>query len=687
MTRRGVRHDLACAAILIGLLGVGVMKARGSVEYPAPTPGKAHASLKDGYILLSNSVLEYKWIVEDGHLSPIYVRGGTSRAELGECFELVLPEGRILKASDLKVLRGPELDTLRPNAKAQRLAARNGGRQVRVTLSTSDGNLTIQWRAELRDGSNYIRQYVTLAPRKADVDIREIILVQAPTAEDLGMQPAGTLDGSPIADAAALAGFPVTGGSLFQAFEHPLAKIRTLDSTLQCSLPLSTPLKVGDEQTCSSVTGAAPYGQLRRAFLYYLERERAQPYRPFLHYNSWYDIGYGPEKILEPEALKVIDLFGKELVEQRQVTMDSFVLDDGWDDPATLWRFHEGYPQGFTRLEEAARRYHAGIGAWLSPWGGYGKAKEERMKYGQKEGFETNKNGFSMAGPKYYARFRDACLGMVRDYDLNYFKFDGISSGGVPTGAPAAYAADVGALLRLIGDLRAAKPDLFINVTTGTWSSPYWLWYADSTWRSGRDWGTCGWGSQRQQQVTYRDAQTWQNVVRRAPLYPLNSLMTQGVMFANHGLPKDTDRIVEDIRAFFASGTNCQELYITPALLDAKIWDALAEAAIWSRENADVLVDTHWVGGDPAQGAVYGWASWSRRKGILALRNPKDTPGKITIDLARAFELPPGAAGQYSLKSPWQEDAAAEPITLSAGRTHTFELRPFEVVVWDATPS
>jgi hypothetical protein len=465
-----------------------------------------------------------------------------------------------------------------------------------------------------------------------------------------------------------------------------LSKIRTLGPALQCSLPRSTPLKLGDEQTYSSVIGVAPPGQLRRAFLYYVERERAQPYRPFLHYNSWYDLGYGLGKIMEPDALKVIDLFGKELIDQRKVAMDSFVMDDGWDDPASLWRFHEGFPHGFTGLQQAAQRHHAGVGAWLSPWGGYGKAKEERMKYGLKEGFETNKTGFSMAGPKYYARFRDACLGMIRDYGLNYFKFDGISSGGIPTGAPAESAADVEALLRLIGDLRAAKPDLFINVTSGTWSSPYWLWYADSTWRSGNDWGTCGWGSQRQQQVTYRDAHTYQNVVRRAPLYPINSLMTQGVMFAKYGLPNDTDRLVEDIRSFFASGTNCQELYLTPSLLDAKTWDALAEAAQWSRNNTDVLVDTHWLGGDPAQGGVYGWASWSQRKGILALRNPKDATGRIKIDIGKAFELPQGAAQKYLLKSPWKNDSATEPLTLSSGEEHTFELKPFEVLVFDATP-
>ncbi|MBM4027011.1 MAG: enterotoxin [Planctomycetes bacterium] len=679
MAERSWKHDGVCWTVLVTLLAIGAVKAQGPVEYPGPAPGAAKASISGNRIMLANNALECTWFMENGHLRLSVFTNKEKRVPStpdSECFRLLLVDGQTLKASDLKNVSVPEIDNLQADPKARRLSARVAGKQIRMILATPDDNLTVQWRVELRDGSNYVRQFISLTLTKTDVDVREVVLVQT-----LGKS-AGTLDGAPL----------TVIDRYFFAFEHPLAKTRTvnsrlpLNSVLQSSLPRSTPLKVGEEQTLSSVMGVAPEGQLRRAFLYYLERERVQPYRPFLHYNSWYDIGYGSEKILEPEALKVIDLFGQELIEKRKVALASFVPDDGWDDPATLWRFHEGFPRGFATLQERAERYNSSIGVWLSPWGGYGEAKKQRMKYGLEQGFETNKNGFSLAGPKYYERFRDACLGMVRDYRVNYFKFDGISSGGVPTGAPPESAADVEALLRLIGDLRRAKPDLFINVTTGTWSSPYWLWYADSTWRSGRDWGTCGWGSKRQQQVTYRDAQTYQNVVRRAPLYPINSLMTQGVMFANHGLPDDTDRIVEDIRAFFAGGTNCQELYLTPSLLDAKTWDALAEAALWSRANADVLVDTHWLGGDPAQGDIYGWASWSRRKGILALRNPKDGPGKIALDIGQAFELPEGAAKQYSLKSPWKEDAAKPARTLSAGAEHTFELKPFEVLVFDALP-
>ena len=69
-----------------------------------------------------------------------------------------------------------------------------------------------------------------------------------------------------------------------------------------------------------------------------------------------------------------------------------------------------------------------------------------------------------------------------------------------------------------------------------------------------------------------------------------------------------------EIRSYFGTGTQLQEMYITPSLLSTQNWDDLAEAAKWSRANADVLKDTHWVGGDPAWQQVYG-VDWVAPKG------------------------------------------------------------------------
>jgi len=64
------------------------------------------------------------------------------------------------------------------------------------------------------------------------------------------------------------------------------------------------------------------------------------------------------------------------------------------------------------------------------------------------------------------------------------------------------------AAIHLIGRLREQEPNLFINLTTGTLPSPFWLRYADSIWRGGGDHDFDGVGSWRQKWITYRDEQT-----------------------------------------------------------------------------------------------------------------------------------------------------------------------------------
>jgi hypothetical protein len=271
---------------------------------------------------------------------------------------------------------------------------------------------------------------------------------------------------------------------------------------------------------------------------------------------------------------------------------------------------------------------------------------------------------------------------------VNQFKFDG--TGNASSVYPgSAFDSDFDAAIHLIGELRTEKPDLYVNLTTGTYPSPFWLRYADSIWRGGSDHDFAGVGTDRQQWITYRDGDTHKHVVQRGPLYPLNSLMLHGLIYAKQAKKLDTDPgndFTSEVRAYFGTGTQLQEMYITASLLNQQNWDALAEAAKWSRRNASVLVDTHWIGGDPGKLEVYGWASWSPRKGILVLRNPSDQPQSMAVDVGRAFELPDDAAMQYTARSPWREARGSAAIILQAGREHTFQLAPFEVLTLDAMP-
>ena len=623
---------------------------------------------------LSNGKLTAVWEYRDSRLTSATVAASGHTLKLPpDLFALTFQDGRTVKSSELALAGPPKFQPVAADPRSIRRAGLRPGRALTAEFRDSVSGASIAWRAVLLDGAAYLRHEFTIAAGPRDLPITEIALWNGPV-ESVAVQ--GTVKGS-----------PAVSGNFYLAFEHPLSTTKVTDGALRCALPRTLPVRAGQSFHCSSVAGAVADGQLRRDFLAYVEEERAHPYRTFLHYNSWYDIGYF-SKYDEEHALDRIHAFGKELHLKRGVTLDSYLFDDGWDDPATLWSFHSGFPQGFTRMAKAVAEYKAGIGVWLSPWGGYGKPKQDRIQLGGQQGFEIQDGGFALSGPKYYQRFTETCHKMMTDFGVNQFKIDG--TGNANKVFPGSqFDSDFDAAINLIADLRRSKPDLYVNLTTGTYPSPFWLRYADSIWRGGSDHSFAGVGPQRQRWITYRDSDTYRHVVTAGPLYPMNSLMLHGLIYAAQAkdLGDDpTDAFRSEIHDYFGTGTQLQEMYVTPSLLSSENWDDLAEAARWSRGNAGTLVDTHWVGGNPGNLEVYGWASWSPAKGILTLRNPSDKPQSITLDPRQVFELPLNAPARYAAASPWKADAGKDVLALEAGKAHEFTLAPFEVLNLEALP-
>jgi hypothetical protein len=594
-----------------------------------------------------------------------------AKLEQGEAFVLILADGTEIRSSAMKLSGGLKASLLQPNLKAPRGAAQLKGREVCADLKDEATNASVHWCMVQRDETSYLRQEITI---KAGDKALPLADVQMLRFHDTAAKVVGTVAGSPI-----------VSGDFFRGFEHPLSYSSVTNGEAIAGLKRTLPLNAGQSISYSSVVGVAHSGQMRRDFLQYVELERAHPYRTFLHYNSWYDLGTGP-RFTQEGVLDRMRSFGEEIVRKRGVTMDSFLMDDGWDNTSSLWGFDAGFPDGFAPLRSTAKEYGFGIGVWLSPWGGYSRAKKARMAYGEREGYEIVKGGYALSGPKYYAKFEEACLNFITRYGVNQFKFDG--TGNADQVFPgSAFDSDFSAAIHLVERLRQQESQLFINLTTGTKPSPFWLRYADSIWRDGEDHSFAGEGSWRQKWITYRDGQTYKNIVQAGPLFPLNSLMLHGIIYgrgAQHLTDDPNHDFTDEVHSYFGTGTQLQEMYITPALLSPADWDALAESARWSRSNASTLRDTHWIGGDPLKNEVYGWASWSPHGAILVLRNPSSQPGAITIDIRKAFELPKGAPTQYQARSPWKADTGKPSITLSAGAPHIFTLKPFEVLTLQA---
>jgi hypothetical protein len=646
------------------------------IPYPGVEPSEANVKSPDPKtIILENRVLRMQLSLADGKIKvkafEDLISGENLIKEPVPIFELKLKDGEVITSDNFKIKGKPSLSEIVSDASSAVFAERIGGKKYSADLQDKKSGIDLHWETELRNGSNYIRQIFRF--RAIDENrITRITLVSIPSVT--GVHKAGNVDGSPL----------VTD-KMFVALEYPLARIESDNHLIRISVP-------GLTKSLSTVWGITPEGQQRRGFLYYVERERAHPYHQVLHYNSWFDISWHNRKFTEQESIDRIRVFGDSLIRARNVNMTGFLFDDGWDDNRTLWKFHSGFPEGFSNLKTVAKSYSSNVGVWMSPFGGYGEPKESRIEFGNKQNppFETNANGFSLSGPVYYNRFMDVTSDFIKKYDICMFKFDGVGAGiGAGSGDLAIYQKDVKSFLGLLGDLLNLKPNLYLSLTTGTWPSVYWLMHGDNIWRGGDDTNMMGEGSKRQQWITYRDADTYKNIVLKGPLFPLNSLMLCGICIADNGNPgiyemNDKD-ISDEIWSFFATGTNLQELYINPHKLNSSNWDCLASAASWAKENESVLTDVHWVGGDPGKGEVYGYAAWSEMKSVISLRNPSSIDKIFYFSVKDVFEIPPGMNDTYSFTDAISKAGGKIKPSVD-GRSFMIILKPFEVRIFNAVP-
>lgn len=628
----------------------------------------------DGHCF-GNAAIALNWTLRHQHLADFALTDRVHARTLPVTapFALSLADGRTLGIAELKLLAPPREEILTANPRASRLAERLAGRRVRAILGDEQDRLRVEWSVEQREGSQYLRLQVAITAIANDEHIAAVWLLETQVS---GARAGGEFNGT-----------PVIAGNVYLGFELPLSESQLRGDTVRFILSQTLPLERGKTSIFSAVAGVFRDGQLRRDFAAYLERERAHPYRPFLHYNCWYDIGY-LTPYTQREALERIDAIGRELHDKRGVQLDSFLFDDGWDDYSGSWHFGKDFPHGFVPLREAAARYGAAPGIWLSPWGGYGTTRQQRVTRGQAAGYEIIDGRFALSGPTYYRRFHAAVMELLTRHGINQFKFDGLGRTD-KVDPDSRFNSDWDAAIQLIGDVREARPDVFINLTVGTHASPFWLRYADSIWRGGKDDDLDGVGSNRERWITYRDAQTYRNVVVRSPLFPLNSLMLHGIIYAQCNDRLNTAQgqdFAHEVHSYFGSGAQLQELYITPSLLNDGDWDVLAESARWARANADVLRDSHWIGGAPDALEVYGWAAWSPVKAIITLRNPDSRPQSFVLDLRRQLELPAGATGRFQTRNSSHGDAAHFPPLLDADRPHTVPLAPFEVLTLELMP-
>jgi hypothetical protein len=313
------------------------------------------------------------------------------------------------------------------------------------------------------------------------------------------------------------------------------------------------------------------------------------------------------------------------------------------------------------------------------------------------QGYEVVGDQFCVAGEKYHALLTERVTDFIRDNETGYFKWDGIQfSCNEPDHGhlPDIYSrrAVMEAVIALCKTARTENPDIFLNITSGTWLSPWWLKYANTIWMQGSDYGYANVPSisQRDRAMTYRDTVLYDDLVEKKFWFPIANLMTHGIIKGHlqklGGEAEPLDKFTDNALLYFARGISMGELYISPDLLSDGEWDALGKSIHWAKDRFAILDSTEMVGGNPEGRNPYGYVHFEGESGIIAARNPFMEPQTLKVEFSPAMGLDPLARDlvidkvypvRYILPGLIQAGAALE-IPLEGYETAVYEIYPLE---------
>lgn len=556
-------------------------------------PGVAKITQKSNSYQLANKVLKASFINTGGKL---YFNGCS---ELGlqpdtELFKVLLGDGKTITASEMK-LEDVKMVTLAENPSAATASLRYAGKALEARFTYEE--LSIVWRAVLRNGSHYLRTEMDIQAAK-DLPMKGIVAMNYLVAKNSAYtapEVVGNTRGAILAS-----------NHIFAGLETPMGLNSCKDegnaTHIEGLWRRNTTLKAGKTWNISSVVGLVAPKQLRRSFLAYSERERAVAWRPYPVYISWYELNIDRNNAQAPsykgnmtveQCADVVSHWKTHFYDKYQMAPKAFVWDDGWDQYGT-WTFNPNFPNGFDEPANEAKKMGTGIGAWLGPVGGYGQSGEYRRAYWRSKG------GMQLSNEDYYNFFIRCCTNMIDRYDFRFFKFDGISAQASAIGPDEGTRGEENAeaIISIERAVRQKRPDIFLNTTVGTWASPFWFHFTDAVWRQEGDYGEAGdQGTDRERWITYRDRLVYQNFIQRSPVCPINTLMTHGFILSRWGAVSknmDYDGIVREMRCAFACGSGMVELYNDYKLMDeikdnqgnaGALWKDLAECIKWQQEQ------------------------------------------------------------------------------------------------------
>ncbi len=496
--------------------------------------------------------------------------------------------------------------------------------------------------------------------------------------------------------------YPVFLDGFFAGVEFPVASTRVEDGrVLLAHKPGLSPRPGVWYETKKAVYGLASPGNERRTFQRYVADHRPTPHGMHFNYNSWWT---SPVPYTEADILGLMQTFDEKLYRPHGVAFDTFCIDMGWSERERVWRIDPKlFPDGFTKIRDAAQRMHSHLGLWISPSNCYSPSSFDN-ELAQKAGYETfttaNGRYACLAGERYRDALRDCLVEMVTKWGVRHVKFDGYvptcpeASHGHAPGELSAEAVAEG-IIDVFQAVRRAAPGTWMETTCMGWNpSPWWLFHVNSvigTFGDDAPYGRVPSPVYRESYTTARDYFNLQGAYWLA--VPPVAQEVLGIVHQT-GEPFLNDAVMCVMR-----GHAFLPAYINPRDMDDRRWRALAALMKWARANAARLADTEpllprsWtqrqitdhksqIANPPVPRFTnsatmprepYGYAHWRKDGGLIALRNPWIEP--------QSYPLKIEAQGSGLAVISLYPEQRVYGAGLKSGSTLNVPLAPYETLV------
>ncbi|WP_217809250.1 discoidin domain-containing protein [Enterococcus sp. 5B3_DIV0040] len=605
--------------------------------------------------------------------------------------------------------------------------------------SYKENYLNIKYIVNLPKNSKYIQSHIeiSITGENSDsllidtIDMQSYKLPDSVTIHDFSSQPS-------ISEMAGFNGFyaglgqPVYVNSFYTGSEFPVAlntvtPTNNLYSRYYAGKSLSD-LGVNNSgfyRSWNTVIGVArsnDYQVIQQDFFDYISKIGQSTYFR-KQFNSWFDY----MKNINSENIKSsFNEIERGFVLGGISPLDSYVVDDGWQDMTTLWNFNSKFPNKLYDVSKQVKRFGSDFGLWLGPQGGYsepGKLADNLVK----KGLGSKHAGVVYIGDKRYTEgLAKVFAEYEHEFDINYWKLDGLLLNPRSDSDPSGNYIGGGfknmysmtetheRWIKLYQVIRenASEPDkMWINLTSYIPPSPWFLQWVNSIWMQNTadvgyqdgvkepEYAHLDFGNDANEAITYRDNsyeklvnnRKWQipfaNIYNHDPVY--GNTAHSGKTYSPNGSKREKINFsTEDLRIYLymlgTRGTGFWEFYYSPSMMDDEKWLVNGEAVNWIEKNYETLKHSKFHGGVPGHGEVYGYSAWDETNGILSIRNPINKEQKYKLKLDRLVGVREGTRNMHRTIILGDNRHNTKEL-MNYGDEVSITLKPYETVIFQYT--